>query len=224
MKSLLAGLFVVAVSGTTVHAESVATVEQKVVEIHMASKETAPVEESKRRKSRRIETLPFSRGTCSGEFIDAIGDILTARHCVEGFATFEVVTADHQIYSAVVVATSTAHDLALIHIDRINTPYFELAETVTRGESISVLGSPLGITDTLSRGVVARLDGDVTLLDCSALPGNSGGPVYNRDEKLVGVLSAGFIVLFGTTHLNIAQSRDAVAFFLRDFFERRYGR
>lgn len=234
MKSLLVGLFIVAISGTTVHAASTDTIniivqeevpiEARVVEIHMASKQAAPLEESKRRKSRKIETLPFSHGTCSGAFIDSMGDIVTARHCVDGFDSFEVQTYDQRHYTAIVVATSTAHDLALLHIDRRDTSYFEFADSATRGERIFVLGSPLGITDTLSTGVIARFDGDVTLIDCSALPGNSGGPVFNQEGKLVGILNAGYIVMLGVTHLNMAQGLDAVYFFVAEALRNRYGR
>lgn len=216
MKSFLISLFTVVISGSTVHAASThpvsVPVEQKVVEIHMAAAPTVLEDMKKKRKS---ETLPYTRrGTCSGAFINNKGDILTAKHCVDGFVEFEVLTYDSKKYSAVVVATSTVHDLAIIHVDRRNTAFFQLADKVTRGERVYALGSPLGITDTMSTGVVARIDGDITLMDCSALPGNSGGPLYNEDEKLVGVVSAGFIVLFGTTHLNVAQGLDAVAYFI----------
>jgi S1-C subfamily serine protease len=182
--------------------ESVEPVEHKVVEIHMHSATPAQAEESSRKKSRKVETLPFGGGTCSGSFVDSFGDVLTAKHCVTGFDSWEVQTYDGKRYAAIVVAKSVVHDLALLHIDRMNTPHFTLAARATRGEPISVLGSPLGITDTLSRGFIAKLDGDVTLIDCGALPGNSGGPVINDAGELVGLVNAGLIVLFGTTHLN----------------------
>ncbi len=220
MKSLLVALFAVIVSGTTVHAESTETaktpiipVEHKVVEIHMSA---APVflEEMKKKRG-AASPMPYVRsGTCSGAFIDNTGDIITAKHCVDGFIQFEIVTYDAKKYEAVVVATSSIHDLAIIHIDRRNTAFFELADKITRGEKVFALGSPLGITDTLSTGVVARVDGDMTFLDCAVLPGNSGGPLYNAEEKLVGVVSAGFIVYLGTTHLNVAQGLDAVSYFI----------
>jgi len=225
MTSLVCGLLTIAAHAASTDTITFLTdapipVEQKVVEIHMTMKEMPTAQEQKKRKG-KATTLPFSHATCSGSFIDGMGDILTARHCVDGFDSWDVVTYDGRNYKATVVATSTVHDLALIHIDRRNTPYFEPAEEVTRGETIFVLGSPLGITDTLSTGVIARFDGDVTLLDCSALPGNSGGPVYDKDGKLVGVLNAGFIVMFGVTHLNMAQGIDAVVFFVAEALAKR---
>lgn len=225
MKSLLAGLIIV-LATTGCRAASTSTISvavEKTVEIHMTHNVASALQESK--KVRRVQTLPLAgHGTCSGEFINNNGDILTARHCVDGFDEFEVQTADRRIYTAVVIATSAAHDLALIHIDRRNTPFFRLAETVERGQVVFVLGSPLGITDTLSTGIVARLAGDVTLLDCSVLPGNSGGPVMDVDGNLIGVVNAGFIVMAGVTHLNIIQGLDAVHFFIQEATEKRYGR
>lgn len=188
--------------------------EQKVVEIHMTRTEPLAIE-TKVVKSRR--QVPLDRhGTCSGSFIDDRGDILTAKHCVTDFDKFEVQTYDHRHYAAVLIATSAVHDLALIHIARSNTPYFALAETVRRGEDIFAFGSPLGITDIVTEGIIAKLDGDDTLLDCGVLPGNSGGPVIDRNYELVGVVIAGYIVGMGTTHLNVAQSLDTVRFFLEE--------
>lgn len=219
MSSFYLGLLTISLLTTVCRAASTDTivvpVEQKVVEIHMSLNKSITAEESKRR--RKMEILPYlGHGTCSGSFINGNGDILTARHCVAGFDEFEVMTFDRRLYTGTVIATSTAHDLALIHIDRRNTPYFELASEVRRGDTVFVLGSPLAITDTMSTGIIARLDGDVTLIDCSALPGNSGGPAFNKEQKMVGVVTAGFIVMFGVTHLNVMQSIDAVYFFLTE--------
>lgn len=186
-------------------------VEQKVVELHMYDKPAT--ENNKKRK--KIEPLN-DHATCSGAFIDAQGDILTAKHCTEGIDHIDVVTFDQHHYQATIVSTATVHDLALIHIDRTDTAYFEPADKVVRGETIFILGSPLGLTDTLSTGIVAHLDGDLMFVDCAALPGNSGGPVFNKDGEMVGVLTAGMIAMMGTTHLNVAQGLDAVKFFVSE--------
>lgn len=187
-------------------------VEHAVVELHIIRNPKIVLEEAKASKKGRIETL--GRAVCSGSFIDNTGDILTAGHCAADAASIEVVTYDNKTYQAVIVATSTNHDLALLHIDRRSSDYFRLAQSVTRGEKIFILGSPLAITNSLSTGIIAKLDGDVNLVDCSALPGNSGSAVYNENNELVGVLTAGYIVGMGTTHLNVSQSLDTVWFFL----------
>lgn len=189
----------------------VVPVEQKVVELHITER-VVSADEKSRRKTNVVNLS--GRATCSGAFIDGVGDILTAGHCARNVESIEVVTYDNQTYDAVVVATSSVHDLALIHIDRLHTDYFSPATSITRGEKIFVLGSPLAITNTLSTGIIAKLGGDITLIDCSALPGNSGSPVFDENNKLVGILTAGYIVGLGTTHLNLAQSLDSVMFFL----------
>lgn len=211
------------ISPTVMNADTVKIVkvpiEQKIVEIHMTQKDPSVREEKK--KQRKGEFVPLdSKATCSGEFIGNEGEILTAKHCVAGFDSLEVQTYDHRLYIATVVATSAVHDLAIIHIDRTDTAFFTLARTVERGERVFVLGSPLGITSTLSIGVVARDDGDDILLDCSVLPGNSGGPVFNEAGNLVGVVTAVYIEMAGVTHLGMAQSLDAVRFFIYEVAQR----
>jgi len=237
MKKFIAALIIAAALGGRAYAASTGTAqgvdldginyrslvdvpaEYKVVEIHMTRTEPEAVE-TKIVKSRR--QVPYDRhGTCSGSFIDDRGDVLTAKHCVTDFDKFEVQTYDHRHYAAVVVATSSVHDLALIHIAKYNTPYFKLAEDVERGEEILTLGSPLGITDVVTEGIIAKIDGDDVLLDCGVLPGNSGGPVLNSHFKLVAVVIAGYIVGMGTTHLNVAQSLDNVRFFLEEVAKNR---
>lgn len=185
-------------------------VEQAVVELHITKK---PLRATEERYKKKIEDFD-GKAVCSGSFITNNGDILTAGHCANNAASIEVVTYDNKTYEAVIVATSTNHDLALLHIDRRNSAYFRLAQNVERGEKIFILGSPLAISNSLSTGIIAKLDGDVNLVDCSALPGNSGSAVYNENKELVGVLTAGYIVGMGTTHLNVIQSLDTVWFFL----------
>lgn len=191
-------------------------VEHKVVELNITYKE--PVKAVDQKTGKRTRWI--KAGTCSGSFITPYGDILTARHCVEKAERIEVTMYDQREYKARVVAISPVHDLAMIHIDKLNTPYFRLAKSVERGETIFVLGSPLGLSNILTTGVVAHLAGDALYLDCSVLPGNSGSAVFNQKGELVGVANAVFIVMLGTTHLSVAQGLDAVLFFLLSVFGR----
>lgn len=192
-------------------------VENRIVELHIfhKEKEPEPITNSKRIRSSGVINLPKG-SVCSGSFIDSMGDIITAGHCAQNVDTIEVITFDKQEYEATIVAVSATHDLALLHIDKLNTPHFSPAQVIERGERIFILGSPLAITDTLSTGIIAKLAGDTTLVDCGALPGNSGSAVFDNNGDLVGVLTAGHVVMFGVTHLNIIQSLDAVYFFVQE--------
>lgn len=187
--------------------DTVKTAQSKVVELHITLVDKN-AQEMKKNK-RKVENFT-GHAVCSGAFITPNGGILTAKHCTEDAAIIAVITSDGQEYRATVIATSSVHDLALLSIDKHHTPYFSIADTSFQGQTIYVLGSPLGIGGVLNTGIIARLNGDITYIDCSALPGNSGGPAFNEDGDLVGIVTAGFIVLYGTTHLNIMQSIDAI--------------
>lgn len=215
MKSLIGGILIITALGTpacTTSNDAIKTAHTKLVELKITL--GTPTAEAKKTKQ-RVENFA-THALCSGAFVNSSGLIMTAKHCTEGTVGITVRTSDGQEYDAVVVRESKTHDLALIHIDRFNTPYFILAKQVAQGEAIYVLGSPLGIAGTISTGIVAKLNGDITLVDCGVLPGNSGGPVFNGAGELVGVATAGFIVMGGTTHLNIIQSIDAIRGFAVD--------
>lgn len=191
--------------------------QKKVVELHITRvKEETPIKGSKSHYMK----LPGT-GVCSGFFIDAMGDIVTAGHCAEKAASIEIQTYDDKVYKAKIVGISDIHDVALLHIDAINTPYFVPASSVTQGESIWILGSPLALTNVLSTGIIAKLSGDIALLDCSVLPGNSGSAVVNYEGKVVGVATAVAVVGFGVTHLAVMESLDALRFFVVDLLFRK---
>lgn len=187
----------------------VSGVKDKVVELHIVLKpETA--------KKTHTDLVELGDAVCSGSFVTDTGDILTARHCAEKAKSITVVRSDGREYKADIVAMSKKHDLALLHIDALNTPYFDVADLTEQGQTIFTYGSPLGLTGTLATGIVARLSGDITLIDCSVLPGNSGGPVFDVQGNMVGVATAGYVVMLGMTHLNLAQGIDAIKSFERE--------
>ena len=219
MKTLLAGLLLVsglqiAQAASTDTAEGT-SIDQAVVELRITRAEL-PSSADARYKHKKQDLM--GHGVCSGSFIDGEGDIITAGHCAENAVDIQVLTYDRHQYQAMIIATTSVHDLALLHIDRRNTAHFNPASKVEQGDQIFVLGSPLAITGTLTTGIVAKVDGDMILLDCGVLPGNSGSAVYNAKGEMVGVATAGYIVGMGTTHLNIAQSIDAVWYFISRAF------
>jgi S1-C subfamily serine protease len=192
---------------TPVHA----SVEESIVELRITRTEEPTEMETALQP--KVEEFG-SKALCSGVFVGKTGEILTAKHCTEDAEEIIVLMSDGSRYKATVATTSAKQDLALLLIDRRDTPFLVLGSSVTRGESISALGSPLGITGVRTQGTIARIDGDLYFLDCGVLPGNSGGPVINTKNELVGIAVAGLIVGMGTTHLNIAQGVDSIFFFL----------
>jgi S1-C subfamily serine protease len=211
MKKFIAALFVLSGLQIAKAEDASAPVDQKVVELRITRPELGDAANSRFKHKKENMT---GHGVCSGSFIDDQGDILTAGHCAADAIEIDVITYDQRRYQATIVATTSVHDLALLHIDRRHTAYFDPATDVAQGETIFILGSPLAFTGTLSTGIIAKVDGDVLLLDCGVLPGNSGSAVYNTRGEMVGVATAGYIVGMGTTHLNVAQSLDAVIYFV----------
>lgn len=183
----------------------------KVVELHI-TKHAISEKEAARRLELKVSDRHY---VCSGGFIDPYGDIITAKHCVEGADEIEVVTSDNQHFDAIIAKVSKNQDLAGLHIDTIGNDYFVMASSTSRGDQVSTLGSPLAITDTQSYGTIAKIDGDIFFLDQSVLPGNSGGILFNNDGEMVGIVTAVAVVGFGVTHLGICQSLQSIFWFFK---------
>lgn len=139
----------------------------------------------------------------SGVVISDEGHIMTANHVLDG--AVEVTVIDYSGNNYEVEEFKGVHyvDLGIIKIKAPNPlPVVSLANEGTGvGDTIYICGSSLGkFTNSLSKGIVGhnnRLCGDmgytkpVFQMDASAYPGNSGGPVYNINGELVGILVAG---------------------------------
>lgn len=162
-------------------------------------------------------------GLCTGFFIGSNNQIMTAAHCVDGIVmSVAVKTHDGSRYKAEILYISKTSDVALIKISTTTQyPHFTVAKSVTQGEKVYTLGHPLRKVYTLTHGIIANVlekETKKTLVDMTLLPGNSGGPVYNEKGELVGVASAGYIVMLGTTGLNLIASLSQVTEFL-DLFK-----
>jgi serine protease Do len=150
------------------------------------------------------------RSVGSGFVIDAEGYILTNAHVVDGAQRVQVVLpapgADGTLASALsskmnvvparIVGITTEIDLAVLKID-VKVPALPLAtySQVRQGEIVFAFGSPSGLRNTLTHGLVSavarQIDPDSPLIyvqtDASINPGNSGGPLVNARGEVVGV-------------------------------------
>lgn len=146
--------------------------------------------------------------TGSGVIFDARGYIITNNHVVEGGAKVEVTfhTDPKRTWPVSVVGTDPLTDIAVLKLDPASIPSPLVvtplgdAEALQIGEWVVAIGSPLGLTGTVTVGVVSAkgrsLDlANVQLIDLiqtDALinPGNSGGPLLNLQGQVIGINTA----------------------------------
>ena len=138
-----------------------------------------------------VET-PGGRGT--GFFV-APDTVVTNAHVVEAHAYVALKLAGGESLTGRVVQRSDALDLAAIRTADTRSGQATLALATSRdariGQEIFAIGSPLGLQNTVTRGIVSALRqaGSVTLVqtDAAINPGNSGGPLIDRAGRVVAV-------------------------------------
>ncbi|CAM5456837.1 S1C family serine protease [Streptomyces pilosus] len=104
--------------------------------------------------------------TGSGVIITEDGEIVTNNHVIAGASSIEVRTDDGTTYSAKVVGTDSSKDLALIKLeDASGLRAATLGDSggVSVGDQVVAIGSPEGLTGTVTSGIVSALDRDVTV-------------------------------------------------------------
>jgi putative serine protease PepD len=150
-------------------------------------------------------------GTGSGFVIRSTAKesfVLTNNHVVDGASGSQDITVtfqDQSQASATIVGTDASYDLAVLRIDRGNLPVAALGDSddVVVGDATIAIGSPLGLTGTVTSGIVSALNRPVTAGDATDVsfisaiqtdaainPGNSGGPLVNSRGEVIGVNSA----------------------------------
>ncbi|WP_327717909.1 trypsin-like peptidase domain-containing protein [Streptomyces sp. NBC_00490] len=124
-------------------------------------------------------TLSNGSSTGSGVIITGDGEIITNNHVVSGASSIKVSTSDGKEYTAKVVGTDSAKDLALIKLENASglTPAtLGNSDGVQVGDQVVAIGSPEGLTGTVTSGIVSALDRDVTVsTDESQSQGQGGG-------------------------------------------------
>ncbi|MBV9710135.1 MAG: trypsin-like peptidase domain-containing protein [Ktedonobacteraceae bacterium] len=138
----------------------------------------------------------------SGVIIDKRGYIVTNNHVVNGAQTIQVVMADGTKYVGQVSGTDPADDLAVVKINPpANMPVIKLGDSsqLKVGQDVLAIGNPLGITQTVTNGIVSALNRtvsegqgganlpDAIQTDAPINPGNSGGALVDLQGNLIGI-------------------------------------
>ncbi|MFM8824701.1 MAG: S1C family serine protease [Candidatus Nanopelagicus sp.] len=166
-------------------------------------------------------------GTGSGFFLDSDGFILTNNHVVESAARSGSITvelSDGKKYRAKLIGRDGPYDLAVLKIDVVGAPTLQLgnSDEVQVGDAVIAIGSPLGLSGTVTSGIISSKNRAVTTgggsgessfinalqTDAAINPGNSGGPLVDATGAVIGVNSAiatlGFSAQAGSIGLGFA--------------------
>jgi putative serine protease PepD len=140
----------------------------------------------------------------SGFVIDREGHIVTNDHVVAGASSITVQFADGATYNAQLVGADPSTDVAVV---KVNAPSSELtplefadSSTVQVGDGVVAIGSPLGLDETVTSGIVSALHRTITSpnnfsindaiqTDAAINHGNSGGPLLNLSAQVIGINS-----------------------------------
>ncbi len=138
-------------------------------------------------------------GFGSGFVLSEDGFIVTNAHVVKDATEITVSLPDRRQYDATLIGADVRTDLALLKVDATGLPVLELGDSdeLNVGQWVLAIGSPFGFEYTATQGIVSALsrslpDGNYVPFvqtDVAVNPGNSGGPLFDLNGKVVGVNS-----------------------------------
>jgi serine protease Do len=140
---------------------------------------------------------PQQRGVGSGFILSPDGYVMTNAHVVDGADDVIVTLTDKREFKARIVGADKRSDVAIVKIDAVGLPTVRMGDVgrLKVGEWVMAIGSPFGLENTVTAGIVsakARDTGELLPLiqtDVAINPGNSGGPLINLRGEVVGINS-----------------------------------
>lgn len=148
---------------------------------------------------------PQDDGLGSGVIVNDNGDILTSLHVVEGATSIQITFADGTQATGAISATQAQNDIAVVSPSSLPAKLVPAVlgdpGTLHEGDDAFVVGNPFGLYSSMSAGVISGFnrsfsppDGKPALkgliqIDAAVNPGNSGGPLLNRDGEVVGIIT-----------------------------------
>jgi S1-C subfamily serine protease len=138
----------------------------------------------------------------SGFVYDTTGDIVTNEHVVDGATSISVKFWNGQSYKATLVGSDISSDLAVVKVDAPSSVLHPLtigdSTTLQVGDSVVAIGSPFGLNESVTSGIVSALHRQITApnnatisdtiqTDAAINHGNSGGPLLDDHGRVIGV-------------------------------------
>ncbi len=150
------------------------------------------------------DNQPSAAGVASGVIIDAAGDILTSLHIVQSAGNIQVTFYDGTVSRAQVSGTQPDNDIAVLQAQTL--PAILVPATLGNPNSLNVgdeayvVGNPYDLTESMTAGVISGLNRsyqpsftdkkltDLIQFDAAVNPGNSGGPLLDRNGQVMGIV------------------------------------
>ena len=151
----------------------------------------------------------------SGVIFDKEGHIITNNHVVAGASKIQVTLADGRVYDAETTGTDPATDLAVIQLknapDNLTVAQLGDSDKLATGQDVMAIGNPLGLSSTVTTGIISALNRPVVnsqsedgsggsassavytnaiQIDAAINPGNSGGPLFDEKGRVIGITSS----------------------------------
>jgi serine protease Do len=156
----------------------------------------------------------------SGFFISADGYAVTNNHVVDGNGSIEIQADDQKTYPARLVGTDSTTDLALLKVDgRNDFAHVRLADRSPRvGDWVLAIGNPFSLGGTVTAGIVSARERDIGAeandhliqIDAPINKGDSGGPSFDLEGRVIGVNTMIFSPSGGSIGIAFAIPADTV--------------
>ena len=165
-----------------------------------------------RDQTRRAQSLG------SGFIIDAAGIVVTNAHVVENAEQITLYLANEETYEAEVIGRDAKTDIAVLKFDpkgdEITAVEFGNSDELRVGDWVLAIGNPFGLGGTVTSGIVSARGRDIgsgpyddyIQTDASINRGNSGGPLFDMDGKVIGINTAIFSQTGGSVGIGFAIS------------------
>lgn len=139
----------------------------------------------------------------AGIIVSADGYVVTNAHVAEGGQKITVTTYDDEAYEAELIGMDAKTDIALLkvmHPQDFEPATFADSEDIRVGNTVFAVGNPFGLGNSVSSGIISAKERDIEKgpydnfiqTDAAINQGNSGGPLFNMDGKIIGMNTAIF--------------------------------
>ena len=137
----------------------------------------------------------------SGFIVSADGVVVTNNHVIDGADDIEIYTTDGTRFPAKVIGADSKTDIAVLKVNASKPlPFVEFddSDKAQVGDWVVAIGNPFGLGGSVTMGIVSARDRDIQSgpydsfiqTDASINQGNSGGPLFDMNGKVVGINSA----------------------------------